>query len=280
MPNKLKQTNDISYARPPVVETVLGVQFDRLPALSNSHWGVFWKSLDQKEWPNIEDAAPLANQIERFTDAARWGAGLQIQLTDDPTSRCRIKNRLGDRMIQLQNTRLHLNWLGELGGEYPRYETMRTEFEQNYRRFSDFVVAENVGSLKPNQWEISYVNHIPKGTVWQTVSDWNFFKLMGSCNAASIVSPENFQGAWRFVIPENRGRLHVEWQHAKKSPTDAAEFIRLVFTARGPVSHGEDTIASIVHGLNLGREVIVTSFRDFAKDEANEYWGLKHDTEG
>ena len=31
MPNKLKQSNDISYARPPVVETVLGVQFDRTP---------------------------------------------------------------------------------------------------------------------------------------------------------------------------------------------------------------------------------------------------------
>ena len=123
------------------------------------------------------------------------------------------------------------------------------------------------------------VNHIPKGTVWQTASDWNFFKLMGSSNAASIVSPENFQGAWRFVIPENRGRLHVEWQHAKKSQTDTAELIRLVFTARGPVSHGEDAIASIVDGLNLGREVIVTSFRDFAKDEANKYWGLKHDTE-
>lgn len=126
MPNKLKQKNDISYARPPVVETVLGVQFDRVPALSNSHWGIFWKTLDQHEWPNVEDAAPLPNQIERFTDAARWGAGLQIQLTDDPTSRYRIRNRLGDRMIQLQNTRLHLNWLGELGGEYPRYETMRT----------------------------------------------------------------------------------------------------------------------------------------------------------
>ena len=271
------QENDISYARPPVVETVLGVQFDRVPALSNSHWGVFWKTLDQHDWPNVEDAVPLPNQIERFTDAARWGAGLQIQLTDDPTSRCRIRNRLGDRMIQLQNTRLHLNWLGDRGGEYPRYETMRTEFEQNYRRFADFVISENVGHLKPNQWEITYVNHILQGTVWQTAKDWNFFKLLGSSPASSVLSPENFQGAWRFALPENRGRLHVEWQHAKKAPTDTAEFIRLVFTARGPVSRGEDTMSSIVDGLNLGRKMIVTSFRDFAKDEANQYWGLRHD---
>lgn len=278
MPNQLKQTNDISYARPPVVETVLGVQFDRLPALSNSHWGIFWKSLEQKEWPIVEDATPLPNQIERFTDAARWGAGLQIQLTDDPTSRCRIKNRRSDRMIQLQNTRLHLNWLGELGGEYPRYATMRTEFEQYYRRFSDFVVAENVGSLKPNQWEITYVNHIPIGTVWQTASDWNFFKLMGSSAATSLVSPENFHGEWRFVIPKNHGRLHVEWQHAKKSLSDSAtpEFIRLVFTARGPIERRDDMLGAVLDGLDLGRKTIVTSFKDFASDEANNYWGLKH----
>ncbi len=278
MPNKLKQTNDISYARPPVVETVLGVQFDRLPALSNSHWGVFWKTLNQNEWPNVEDAALLPNQIERFIDAARWGAGLQIQLTDDPTSRCRIKNHRGDRMIQLQNTRLHLNWLGETGSKYPRYETMRTEFEQNYRRFSDFVVAENVGSPKPNQWEITYVNHIPKGTVWQTASELRFFKLLGSNTATSAVRPENFHGEWHFVIPENRGRLHVEWQHAKKSPLDSAapEFIRLVFTARGPIELRDDMLGAALDGLDLGRKTIVTSFKDFVSDEANNYWGLKH----
>lgn len=276
MPSKLKQSNDISYARPPVVETVLGVQFDRVPALSNSHWGVFWKTLDQHEWPNVEDAVPLPNQMERFTDAARWGAGLKIQLTDDPTSRCRIRNRLGDRMIQLQNTRLHLNWLGELGGEYPRYEMMRTEFEQNYRRFSDFVNTENVGQLKPNQWEVTYVNHIPRGTVWETANDWSFFKLLGSIPASSILIREDFQGTWRFAIPENRGRLHVEWQHAKKSPKDNTEFIRLVFTARGPMDLADDMLGAVLDGLDLGRKTIVATFKNFASDEANNYWGLKH----
>ena len=62
----------------------------------------------------------------------------------------------------------------------------------------------------------------------------------------------------------------------KKLPTETEEFIRLVFTARGPVSHGDNAIDSIVEGLNLGREVIVNSFRDLVADEANHYWGLNH----
>lgn len=266
------------YERPPVIETVFGVQFDRLTSLSNAHLGLFWNTLDRQQWPHVEDVALLPSRVERFTDAVRWGAGLQIQFTDDPAGRCRMRNHSGDRMIQLQHSRLHLNWLGEHGGEYPRYETMRAEFEQTYRAFAQFVATENVGSLKPNQWEITYVNHIPKGTVWQTPNDWHFFTLLGPSPAASLVNAESFHGEWHLLIPDNRGRLHIEWQHAKKSPVDAeaAEFIRLVFTARGPLEPTEDSFAALIAGLNLGRDVIVTSFRDFTSQKANDYWGLKH----
>ena len=68
------------YDKPPVIETVLGVQFDRLSALTNAHLGAFWKTLNpQQEWPNVEDAPLLPNKVERFTDAARWAAGVQLQ---------------------------------------------------------------------------------------------------------------------------------------------------------------------------------------------------------
>jgi hypothetical protein len=37
------------YERPPVVETVLGVQFDPLPDLCNAHLGAFWGTLECDE---------------------------------------------------------------------------------------------------------------------------------------------------------------------------------------------------------------------------------------
>lgn len=267
-----------SYERPPVVETVLGLQFDRLVALTNAHLGVFWKSLDRQRWPIIEDATPLPNQFERFEDAARWGAGFQVQLSDDPAARCRIKNRNGDRMVQLQNTRLHLNWIGDSGGEYPRHETMLAEFATAFRSFSEFVNDENVGRVKPNQWEITYVNHIPQGTVWKAPEDWSFFKLMGSPTTVSLARSESFNGEWHLLIPEDLGRLHIQWQHAKKpsGEPNADDFIRLVFTARGPLKPNDDPFDSVLAGLNLGRDVIVTSFHDLVSKEANDYWGLQH----
>lgn len=110
------------YDNPPVVETVLGVQFDRLPGFKNGHLGAFWKSLDADEWPVVQDVPPLSPQFERFDKSANWAQGIQLQLTQDPACRLQIKNKDGDRMIQLQNNRLHFNWLGEGGGRYPRYD--------------------------------------------------------------------------------------------------------------------------------------------------------------
>jgi hypothetical protein len=89
------------YETPPVVETVLGVQFERLPGFKNGHLGAFWKSLPRGEWPTVSDAPPLEPQFERFEPSARWVRGLHIQLTQDPTSRLQIKNQAGDRMIQI-----------------------------------------------------------------------------------------------------------------------------------------------------------------------------------
>src|SRR5579871_1174368 len=98
-----------NYSDPPVVETVLGVQFDAFPAMTNGHLGAFWKTLDQAEWPTVSDSPPLNSQFEKFADFDRWGRGLQFQLSQVPVSRLQIRNQSGNRMIQIQNGRLHFN---------------------------------------------------------------------------------------------------------------------------------------------------------------------------
>jgi hypothetical protein len=182
-------------------------------------------------------------------------------------------------MIQVQNDRLHFNWLGESGGPYPRYEVIREGFDRVLRHFIDFVRQESVGDFRPNQWEVTYVNHIPQGTVWKTPGDWRFFRLLGS--GQTIKSPvrcEGFTGEWHFQIPEERGRLHISWQRAKRTASEhkSEELVRLMLTARGPLKPTESDVATIIDDLNLGRETIVRSFQCFMSDDANKYWGLKH----
>ena len=279
MPDTPKQDSLPDYENPPVAETVLGVQFDRLPGFRNAHLGAFWRSLDTAEWPVVQDVPPLPPQFERFEEAARWAKGAQLQLTQDPACRLQIKNKDGDRMIQVQNCRLHFNWLGETGAGYPRYDKVRDGFDAALRRFVEFVGQENVGDFQPNQWEVTYVNHILKGTVWNTPDDWTFFRLLGPLpTIENLVQGESLNGEWHFQIPDKRGRLHVTWQLAKKADREEQddEFVRLSLTARGPLSRESENLQTIHDGLELGRATIVRSFRRLMNDEANQYWGLKH----
>lgn len=267
------------YDRPPVVETILGVQFDRLTGFRNAHLGAFWQTLDRAEWPDVADAPPLAPQFERFTEA-RWAEGVQFKFTQDPACRLQIKNKDGDRMIQLQNTRLHFNWLGKAGGEYPRYERVREGFSWALDRFVKFAESEKLGDVRPNHWEVTYLNHIPKGSVWNTPEDWEFFlPLCSSWNIEGVVQRESFGGEWHFVIPDKRGRLHVRWQHGLKSEMQNQEVVVLTLTARGAISEGDAAVGHVMDGLKLGRETIVRCFKSFMSDEANDYWGLKHDSD-
>ena len=59
------------YEKPPVVETVLGLQFNPLSAFTNAHLGAFWQSLGVEAWPTVTDKPPLPRQEERFTPDAQ-----------------------------------------------------------------------------------------------------------------------------------------------------------------------------------------------------------------
>jgi uncharacterized protein (TIGR04255 family) len=256
----------------------LGVQFDRLPKFSNAHLGAFWKTLPEQDWPIVADAPALPQQHEQFTALARWGQGLRLQLTQDPACRLQIKNAVGDRMLQVQNGRLHFNWLGEHGKPYPRYEVVRQEFESALSNLVRYIAENGLGDIRPNQWEVTYINLIPKGTVWNSPRDWRFFKLHGfPANLDDTVKCEGFTGEWHFEIPEQRGRLHIEWQHGVKplKEDQDEEIVRLTFTARGGIDPKKTPWKDeVLQGLDLGREAIVRTFAALMSVKANQYWGL------
>jgi len=268
------------FDRPPVVETVLGVQFDALPGLTNAHLGVFWKQLGP-DWPNLSDAPPIPPQFERFGETERWTpGGLQLRLIRDVDRRIQIRNATNDRMIQIQNGRFHYNWLGHEGVEYPRYRKVRPEFDKHLDAFRAFLAAESLGQLRPNQWEVTYVNHIPRGSVWQEPRDWaSLFPTLTvpPTRLSSTMRLESISGEWHFEIEPRRGRLHVHLQHMRLQSPDGLEVLRLTLTARGPAGDGETVGVDLNQGLNLGRKAVVTAFRDLTSEAAHEYWGLVYE---
>jgi hypothetical protein len=61
------------YSKPPVIETVLGVQFEPLAKFRTAHAGCFWKSYLDNDWTKIEQVPRLDDHFERFGDERKWG---------------------------------------------------------------------------------------------------------------------------------------------------------------------------------------------------------------
>lgn len=260
------------FLRPPVIETVLGVQFIPSPKFTNAHLGAFWKNLGDG-WPEVSDAPPLPQEFERFGNEQVWReiGLLQLKIASTPSARIQIRNRERDRMIQLQNGRFHYNWLGHGGRAYARYPAIRQEFVERVEQLHRFLENSGLGELRPNQWEVTYVNHIPAGTIWSTPADWNrvFATSVNPPPQLHACRLDSVGGHWRYEIEPQRGRLHVELQHGREDP-NGHDLLILKLTARGPAS--PDTTEFSVSGLDLGHEVIVNSFRQMTSAAARAFW--------
>ena len=264
-----------TFENPPVVEVVLGVQFDPLPDFTNAHLGVFWHRLGIEAWPVADDQLPLPQQFERFGSERQWAqfGTMNIGLAQKPSSRSRFTNSNKDRILQLQNGRFHYSWVGTSVAIYPRYEAIRNEMADIYERFDRFVRDYHLGELRLNQWEISYTNTIPRGTVWNQPGDWaNLFRSNAMLPTTVVANTlEQFGGRWMYEMPQAVGRLHVELNSAKDKP-DGQDILLLQLTARGPIADGASNIETALAGIDIGHENIVNGFSDLTSEDAKRYW--------
>ncbi|MGH7135894.1 MAG: hypothetical protein ACREHD_09150, partial [Pirellulales bacterium] len=173
----------------------------------------------------------------------------------------------------LQNGRFSLNWLSESGQSYPSYEKVRPEFERLAADLASFLSRFELGELRPNQWEVTYLNHIPAGTVWKTNPEWAhpFQCLIAPPGTPGGTKPESFGGEWHYEIEPQRGRLHVQLKSAWRKKPQPQEILFLMLTARGALPSGGGE-REVMAGLDLGHETIVRAFADLTSDGAHRFW--------
>lgn len=261
------------FDAPPVIETVLSAQFAPLEKFSNAHGGWFWKNYLNKDWVTVQSAPKLEDQFERFGDEVRWappGGGIRI-VPSDESERLQILRTDNERMIQIQDSRFVYNWRKQQAG-YPSYEKVLTDFQSGFAEFERFVKDAGLGTLDLNQWEVTYVNHIDSGVLWNTTSDWTniFPRFQSPAEGVPEFNPEDFRGEWKLIIGDNRGRLHVSVSRGRVASDKGAEVIRLQLTARGPVNleKGLDLWA----GFELGHAAIVHYFTAMTSTMAHQHW--------
>lgn len=265
----------ISYSSPPVAEVAIGVQFARLQAFTGAHVGWFWKTvLDPSgdTWIKAKTAARIEDQFERFGADRKWGIQALKLLPGDEPERVQILDRSNERMVQIQDSRVVYNWRkGE--GAYPSYDDLLPAFEDCYQKFSAFAGSSGLGDLEENQWEVTYVNHIPKGGLWNEPEDWpRIFPRLYVPPASSVVTGiDAIGGQWQLNLASDAGRLYVSMHHGRTGGPDGPEVLVLQLTARGPVDANKGQALS--GGLSLGHRAIVDTFDAMTSAVAHEAWG-------
>lgn len=265
-----------SFERPPVNEVVLSIQFASLPLFRNVHGGLLWERF-RNDYPDVSEQPPLPVMFETFGGMQTPPPAFEFQaLLTPPIARFLFEASDGRELVQIQPDRILHNWRKkEEGDEYPRYEAIRSRFQDEVAKLADFLAAENLGDLRPNQCEVIYVNTIelpeggdPYGSLQRVTPLWS-----GALEDGYTLDVEQTNFDSRFVLKDGDrpyGRLYVSFRPAIRQGVNR-RVIRLDITVRArPIG---DTVENAFETLDIGREFVVRTFAAVTTPEMWEYWG-------
>jgi uncharacterized protein (TIGR04255 family) len=261
------------FSNPPVAETVLSVQFERLTSMRSAHFGMYWKEIYER-FSKTEERGELQTVVELQPESTQSAVGIQFEaLEAPPTPRFWFVNKDGTELIQLQRDRFIKNWRkSKEGDKYPRYELVRERFERDFSGFQDFASRYDLGVIRINQCEVTYINHIVAGNGWETHADISkVFTVWQQPTAHFPGVAQDVTFRARFPISDSSGaftgRLHASMQPVVRV-TDGVPMFVLELTARGQVGEGTDF-------FDLGRDWIVRSFKELTTPDMHQVWGIR-----
>ncbi len=261
------------FANPPVIETLIGVQFDPIDKLTIPLLGYFWGKV-RDQYPTCDIKPALGPIVEEFGSAIK-PPKIQFSLEEIPSVRFWFVTSEKTRLLQIQNDRFIHNWRKvQSSDEYPRFSSVRSTFEKEWLRFSHFLEEEKIDMPVVNQCEVTYVNHIEPGTAWKktgeiekVISHWSSVQVAGFLPEPEIVNIHT-----RFLLPDSKGRLYIVLEPAIRR-RDVREVLQLNLTVRGKPDTSK--LEDILSFFDLGHEWLVRGFTDFTTKEMHKLWGIR-----
>jgi uncharacterized protein (TIGR04255 family) len=225
------------FKNPPVVETVLGVQFPELEGFRATHFGLYWELLRER-YPKVTDRDRLDPVHERFPQPLIPQPQFQA-LQQMPLGRVWFTAKNESGLIQLQPDRFLLNWRRQKeNGEYPSYQKNSDIFLQEFDGFCCFCQGKQLQQPTPELCEVTYINHIhPRQNESAMELAGKLFSGVRWEGADGFLPiPERFVFNRAYVIKDNGkaiGRLYAEASIAVRQPVqESQKFVLFKVTAR------------------------------------------------
>jgi uncharacterized protein (TIGR04255 family) len=253
-----------------VGEVVFGIQFQELKEFKSPHTGLLWNRFERGKYPACQEMPPIAHIIEEFPAKPKGEETVMIErLNSLPLPRIFLINGEGDNLIQIQRDRFLQNWRKmKPDARYPRYATLYPEFEKSVGLFNDFLRSEKIGEVKLNQYELTYVNHIPLKIIDNNICLIENIFPDFKCRDRQhfLPKPERFFCRRSYQLPEKKGRLHVVLKQGQNIESGEELFI-LDLTVRG-------FSAQMKEWFDIAHDWIVWGFTDLTSNEVQKnIWG-------
>jgi uncharacterized protein (TIGR04255 family) len=261
------------FERPPVTEVVLGLQFATLESVQTVHIGLLWNLLRDR-YPKVTEQAPLAPVFETF-GFSNLQQNIEVRFEIAPQlPRFWFETTSGEHLLQFQRDRLLHNWRrkADWENEYPLYEKLREMFKHELRIVEEFLASNGLGTIRPNQCEVSYINTIrlpdgsnPHQALARITPLWSPPPGEGTLENVTILT--------RSIVPsgdEPQGRLYMKFDPVIVAG-DGSPAVRLDITARGRPK--EETTASALDLLDQQRRSVVKTFETVTSAEMHAVWG-------
>lgn len=266
------------YDDPPVVETLLGVEFAPLRGWTIVHFGLLFEAF-KASFPDFETRGALPASQGYWDDVRVDDERTGEVSAVEPYVRCLYIDPANDRLIQVQRDRFVYNWRRETKKRYPRYlPNVRPNFEQQWDHFVAFLERENLGQPRIRRCEVTYVNHFERGKLWQSIADlpelltfWRGSQTEPGRDALGFVlpPPQYADINMRYGINEH-DHLDVELRRAERK-RDQAEILQFSLTAQ--VVPDSPDRGGVLSAFDLGRRWIVRGFTELTTPRAHALWG-------
>ncbi len=182
----------------------------------------------------------------------------------------------GTNLVQVQQDWFARNWRKiPKGAEYPRYTYIREAFEQDAGHLERFLAEETLGTVKPTQCEVTYVNALqPVKGIWEDHADISaIIRPWSSTSVGDLVKPEEAQFNVSYVLMQAQepiGRLRITLQPAFSLEDQVPIYLLNLSTRGNPLGEGFD---GVMNFFDLGHETIVRAFEKITSDELHVVWG-------
>jgi uncharacterized protein (TIGR04255 family) len=265
-----KSTENLpEYESPPLTEVVCGILFEPLEKFIGPYLGLLWEEY-REEFPTTQEAPPITPTIELFERVTP-----PEPITNDLLQflpRTWFIHKDDTRVIQVQRDRFLYNWRKvKPEDQYPRYHEVMRGFQHRYDQFLEFLNEHQIGAVKSLQYELTYVNHIPAGTGWNTTADIGkvFPDITWRTEEARFLPlPEAVNWRTSFTLPNMEGRLHVSLRSGEQAGTHQPVLL-LDLTARGIPS--TDSQEAMKGWFDQAREWIVRGFSDITGTDVQRH---------